>query len=67
MRLAGKSALITGGASGIGLATVRKFIDEGAKVAVADIAADRAQEVVDTLPEGSAVAVGVDVSVFEEV
>jgi NAD(P)-dependent dehydrogenase (short-subunit alcohol dehydrogenase family) len=67
MRLQGKAALITGGASGIGLATVRKFIDEGAKVAVADIAADRAQEVVDTLPEGSAVAVGVDVSVYEEV
>jgi NAD(P)-dependent dehydrogenase (short-subunit alcohol dehydrogenase family) len=67
MRLEGKAALITGGASGIGLATVRKFIDEGAKVAVADIAADRAQEVVDTLPEGSAVAVGVDVSVYEEV
>ncbi|TDN91243.1 SDR family oxidoreductase [Microbacterium sp. BK668] len=67
MRLEGKAALITGGASGIGLATVRKFIDEGAKVAVADIALDRAQEVVDTLPDGSAVAVGVDVSVYEEV
>lgn len=67
MRLAGKVALITGGASGIGLATVRKFIAEGAKVAVADIAVDRAQEVVDTLPEGSAVAVGVDVSVYAEV
>lgn len=67
MRLAGKVALITGGASGIGLATVRKFIAEGAKVAVADIASERAQEVVDTLPDGSAVAVGVDVSVYDQV
>lgn len=67
MRLAGKVALITGGASGIGLATVKKFIAEGAEVAVADINLDRAQEVVDGLEAGSAVAVGVDVSKLAEV
>src|SRR5437764_12698866 len=33
-KLAGKIALVTGGTSGLGLATARRFVSEGAKVVV---------------------------------
>jgi dihydroanticapsin dehydrogenase len=36
-RLVNKRALITGGASGLGLAMAQRFIDEGAKVVIADL------------------------------
>ena len=37
MRLKGKKCIVTGGSSGIGEATVRRFISEGAEVLIADI------------------------------
>ena len=45
--LEGKIAVVTGGASGIGLATVRRFAEAGARVVIADITecADLAREI----------------------
>lgn len=37
MRLKGKRCIVTGGASGIGEATVRRFVEEGAEVLIADL------------------------------
>lgn len=42
--LEGKVAIVTGGTSGIGLASVERFIREGAKVVVGDIADERGAE-----------------------
>jgi len=61
MRLEGKTALVTGGASGFGAGIVRKFISEGARVAVADINADAARDFASEFGD-QAFAVTVDVS-----
>ncbi|MEO7039836.1 MAG: SDR family oxidoreductase [Candidatus Elarobacter sp.] len=42
-RLAGKSIVVSGGASGIGLATARRAVECGAQVAIADIDLDTAE------------------------
>jgi len=46
-RLDGKVAVVTGGCSGIGLATVRRFAEEGARVVIGDLDDARGKEVVD--------------------
>ena len=61
MRLEGKTALVTGGASGFGAGIVRKFLTEGARVAIADINAGAAQDLASELGD-QVFAVTVDVS-----
>lgn len=53
MRLAGKTAIVTGAASGFGAGIALKFIAEGAKVVVADINSDGASETAKTLGENA--------------
>ena len=48
-RLKDKVALVTGGASGIGEGTVRKFVSEGARCVVVDLQIERAQALVEEL------------------
>jgi NAD(P)-dependent dehydrogenase (short-subunit alcohol dehydrogenase family) len=48
-RLQDKVAVVTGGCSGIGLATVRRFAEEGARVVIGDIADDLGKEVADSV------------------
>ncbi len=61
MRLAGKTALITGAARGIGLELARAYIAEGASVALADINGAAAEAAVDSLGP-QAIAVQMDIT-----
>ncbi len=69
MRLAGKTALITGAGGGIGQATAQLFSREGAAVVVADYAESAAQGTAQRINAagGRALALAVDVSQPEQV
>ncbi len=67
-RIEGKVAVVTGGCSGIGLATVERFVEEGAKVVIGDIDDERGKVLVDELGGDEVVTyVHVDVTSKDEV
>jgi NAD(P)-dependent dehydrogenase (short-subunit alcohol dehydrogenase family) len=67
--LRGKVAVVTGGASGIGLALVQRFATEGMRLVVADVEEAALEKAVASLVEGGAEAIGVrtDVTSAESV
>ena len=70
MKLQDKVCIVTGAASGIGLGIARKYVAEGAKVAIADLnlaAASVAAAELNGLSGGEAMAVGMDVTSEEAV
>ncbi|WP_066249986.1 3-hydroxybutyrate dehydrogenase [Neobacillus drentensis] len=64
--LAGKTAFITGSASGIGLEIAKTFAQEGAKVVISDINADKSEEVAAELREQGFEALSAPCDVTDE-
>ena len=65
-RLAGRNAIVTGGAAGIGLAIATAFVREGANVALIDIDAGKAEASAATLSDGGTRVVGFGANVADE-
>ena len=66
MRLRDKIAIVTGAASGIGKHIGTRFAQEGARVAIADLNLDGAQEVAGEITRGGGVAMAVALDVTDE-
>ncbi|PVA10345.1 3-hydroxybutyrate dehydrogenase [Pelagivirga sediminicola] len=67
MDLKDKVCVITGGASGIGYGIAKRYIADGARVVIADMRLDAAQDAADTLTaEGPGKAMAVEMNVTDE-
>ncbi len=63
MRLQGKSAIVTGAASGIGRAIALKFGREGAEIVAADIDGEAATGVAEAIQSDGGFAIGLHVDI----
>ena len=59
---AGRTAFVTGGANGVGIGLVRQLLNEGCKVAIADIRRDSIDQALETLDNREVMGVELDVS-----
>ena len=66
MKLKGKSAIVTGAASGIGKSIAMRFASEGAKVAIADLSKEAADAAAKEIRTAKGVAMGVAMDVSDE-
>ena len=67
MDLDNKVALITGGASGLGQATVEAYVAKGAKAVILDINEDKASEIINNLGEDKVMFISTDIMKEEPV
>ena len=67
MELKNKVALVTGGASGLGQATVEAFVAKGAKVIILDINKDNADKIIETLGEENVLFISTNIMEEEPV
>jgi meso-butanediol dehydrogenase / (S,S)-butanediol dehydrogenase / diacetyl reductase len=66
MKLEGKVALITGAGSGVGAAIAQRFVADGAKICITGRRQEKLDEVVQSLPAGTAVSCAGDVTDLED-
>jgi meso-butanediol dehydrogenase/(S,S)-butanediol dehydrogenase/diacetyl reductase len=64
-RLQGKVAIVTGGAQGIGEGIAARLVEEGARVAIADLNGEKAKSVAESLDRSGENAVGIAVDVAD--
>ena len=67
MNLKDKVALVTGGASGLGQATVEAFVAKGAKVVILDINEQNAAEIIKNLGDDNVMFISTNIMEEEQV
>jgi meso-butanediol dehydrogenase/(S,S)-butanediol dehydrogenase/diacetyl reductase len=67
MKLQGKTALITGGGTGIGAAVARRFVEDGAKVCITGRRRQKLEQIARSSPQGSVLVFPGDITRYEDI